>query len=58
MRADSSTGHAELIVWDTGEAEFGIARSGMTNVDQHHEITSVAELEELLERLVDSARSN
>jgi len=49
-------GHGELIVWDTGEAEFGMARSGMANVDEHHEIATVAELEELLERLVDSAR--
>jgi hypothetical protein len=54
--ARNSAADAELIVWDTGEAEFGIARPGMPNVDEHHEISSVAQLEELLERLVASVR--
>jgi len=48
---------AELIVWDTGEAESGVGGPGMANVFEHHEIGSVAQLEELLARLVDSLRS-
>jgi len=30
----------------------------MANIDEHHEVTTVAQLTELLERLVDTARSS
>ena len=58
IRVSGSAAEVELIVWDTGEAESGIARSGMANIDEHHEVTTVAQLTELLERLVDTARSS
>ena len=48
---------AELIVWDTGEAESGIGGPGTAGISEHHEISSVAQLEELLARLVNSLRS-
>jgi len=57
-KGEGSAAEVELIVWDTGEAESGIARSGMANIDEHHEVTTVAQLTELLERLVDTARSS
>jgi|ERR1700674_1044344 len=41
---------AELIVWETGEAEF-VAR-GTRDVDEHHEIAGIDQLNELLARLV------
>jgi hypothetical protein len=41
---------AELIVWETGEAEL-VAR-GTVDVDEHHEIASLDQLNELLARLV------
>jgi hypothetical protein len=40
---------AELIVWETGEAEF-VAR-GTVDVDEHHEIVGIDQLKELLGRL-------
>ena len=56
IRASGPAAEVELIVWDTGEAESGIARSGLANIDEHHAIATVAQLTELLKRLVDSAR--
>jgi hypothetical protein len=56
IRARGPAASVELILWDTGEAESGIARLGMANMDEHHKIASVAQLEELLERLVNSTR--
>lgn len=41
---------AEVIVWDSGEAEFGYGQHGSAT-DEHHELTGLEELNDLLEQL-------
>jgi hypothetical protein len=42
---------AELIVWDSGEVEFAYGSSSGVK-DEHHDLTSPNDLDELLESLV------
>ena len=44
----------ELIVWDTGEAEYLTGREGEPEVMEHLQIDDLAQLHETLERLVES----
>jgi len=42
----------ELIVWDSGEAEYLVGREGEPIVNEHHEIKSGDQLVALLDRLL------
>jgi hypothetical protein len=56
INARTAAGEADLIVWDTGEAESVTGRIGTANVYEHHQISNIAQLEELLRKLVDRVR--
>jgi hypothetical protein len=53
---ESDAGFAEIIVWDSGEAEFAYGQPGRAT-DEHHELTGPEELGDLLEQLVIRARA-
>jgi hypothetical protein len=42
---------AELIVWSTGEAELALGFASDPQVNEHHELTSVAALDAVLDRM-------
>lgn len=53
LNVDSDQHLAELIVWDTGEAEFALADTTTGQVVQeHHDIHMPAALDDLLTRLL------
>jgi hypothetical protein len=43
---------AEIIVWDTGEAEFGFGVTGGAQSDEHHDLIDTVELDQLLDRFL------
>ena len=43
---------SELILWETGEAEFACKHAGGEVVQEHHEIADISELGRLLSRLL------
>jgi hypothetical protein len=45
---ESDAGFAEIIVWDSGEAEFAYGQHGSAT-DEHHELRDPEDLDELLE---------
>ena len=47
---------AEVIVWDTGEAEFGFGAIGGAQSDEHHDLIDTAELDQLLGRFLARAK--
>jgi hypothetical protein len=47
---------AELLVWDTGEAEFGFGVPGGALSFEHHDLVDTAELDQLLARFLARAR--
>ena len=46
----------ELIVWDTGEAEFGSGALHGAQSDEHHDLIDAAELDQLLARFLARAK--
>lgn len=43
---------ADLVVWASGDAQFGYGAPGRTEAEEHHDLASTYELEKLLERLL------
>jgi|GEM_PF-4920277 len=43
---------AEVMVWDTGEAEFGFGGIDGDQSDEHHDLIDTAELDQLLARFL------
>ncbi len=43
---------AEIIVWDTGEAEFGFGTTDGAQSDEHHDLIDTVELDQLLDRFL------
>ncbi|MFF4078882.1 hypothetical protein ACFYZN_05705 [Streptomyces sp. NPDC001777] len=47
----------ELIIWSTGEAEYMVGKESGVVVNEHHDLGSVEQLIELLDRLVEAVIS-
>ena len=43
---------AEIIVWDTGETEFGFGATGGAQSDEHHDLVDTFELDQPLDRFL------
>ena len=43
---------AEIILWETGEAEFGFGANAGEKFDEHHDLIDTAELGQLLARFL------
>jgi hypothetical protein len=52
IAAQEADHFAEIIVWDTGEAEFGFGTMGGMQSDEHHDLIDTVELDHLLTRFL------